>query len=159
MTHARFLELVGAVGAPCAGNYMGGMLLLVDAGSPAPLLRPEKIVSIAGGGALLTASPHVDAYVERRRESSLAPGAWEAVAAARFRRPADTQVVSSPTKIPGRSINLPTLIIAGANDKLKPAGWWDALADTVPASRCVVTPESGHCPQLEKPDLVNTTPG
>lgn len=181
---ARFLELVDAVGAPCVGNSMGGMLLLFDAGSPVPLLRPGRIVSIAGGGALLTGSPHVealfaydgsssamrkvvgalfhdeswandDAYVERRRESSLAPGAWEAVAAARFRRPADTQVASSPTKTPSQIISLPTLIIAGANDKLKPVGWWNVLADTIPGSRYVVIPEAGHCPQLEKPDLVN----
>jgi 2-hydroxymuconate-semialdehyde hydrolase len=31
--------------------------------------------------------PANDAYVQRRYESSIAPGAWEAIAAARFRRP------------------------------------------------------------------------
>lgn len=183
---ARFLELLGAVGAPCVGNSMGGMLLLFDAGSLMPLLRPEKIVSIAGGGALLTTSPHVealfaydgsssamrrivealfhdeswardDAYVERRRKSSLAPGAWEAVAAARFRRPEDTRAMRSLTASSPRSINVPTLIMAGANDKLKPAGWWNALTETIPESQHVVIPESGHCPQLEQPALVNAS--
>jgi pimeloyl-ACP methyl ester carboxylesterase len=116
---ARFIEMMGATGAPSIGNSMGGMLLLFDAASQQSLLRPRRIVSIAGGGAL-SDSPHTEAlfaydgsfagmrrivgalfhgerwvndhaYVERRRSNSLAPGAWEAVAAARFRRPKELQ--------------------------------------------------------------------
>ncbi len=181
---ARFLELVGAAGAPCVGNSMGGMLLLFDAASPAPLLRPEKIVSIAGGGALLNESPYVEAlfaydgsssamrkvvealfhgkewaadeaYVERRRHCSLMPGAWEAVAAARFRRPVQGQGVRIPSEIAYEKVSVPTLIIAGANDKLKPTGWWDVLTKAIPDARSIVIPETGHCPQLERPGLVN----
>ncbi|MFK0206308.1 alpha/beta fold hydrolase [Agrobacterium sp. NPDC090283] len=180
---ARFLELVGATGAPCVGNSMGGMLLLFDAASSTPVLRPERIVSIAGGGALndnehmqalldydgsITGMRKIvaslfhaesratdEAYVERRRESSLAPGAWEAVAAARFRRPVEVQEARERSEIAYDRITAPTLIIAGANDKLKPEGWWDIVAGAISGAQSIVVSEAGHCPQLEQPNLVN----
>jgi pimeloyl-ACP methyl ester carboxylesterase len=181
---ARFIELVGAQGAPCVGNSMGGMLLLFDAASPRPLLTPRKIVSIAGGGALLLNSPHVEAlfaydgstaamrkivealfhdpscpedaaYVDRRRASSLAPGAWEAVAAARFRRPSALQEARPASTIEYGAIRTEVLIVAGENDKLKPFGWWNELVSQIPQARAVVVPAAGHCPQLEQPDTTN----
>lgn len=182
---ARFAELMGAVGAPCIGNSMGGMFLLFDAASPAPLLRPSKIVSIAGGGALLMDSPHVEAlfaydgsteamrrivealfhgerwaddgaYVDRRRANSLAPGAWEAVAAARFRRPKEVQDSRVPSGgIVYSRIATETLIIAGANDKIKPFGWWNELTGAMPNARAVTIADAGHCAQLEQPAEVN----
>lgn len=180
---ARFLECVDAAGAACVGNSMGGMLLLSDAASAAPLLRPERIVSIAGGGALndneamralldydgsaagmrriVDALFHGpawaadEAYVERRRQSSLSPGAWEAVAAARFRRPVAVQAPHERAEIDYTRIAVPTLIVAGAEDKLKPPGWWQALTRAIPDSRSVVIPDAGHCPQIEHPGTVN----
>lgn len=182
---ARFVELVGAVGAPCIGNSMGGMLLLFDAASPQPKLSPSKIVTIAGGGALLMDSPHTEAlfafdgseagmtkivealfhgerwsadsaYVERRRASSLAPGAWEAVAAARFRRPEEFQEARPPSGgIDYARIKTETLVIAGANDKIKPFGWWEELTSKMPRARALLVPDAGHCAQLEQPDIVN----
>lgn len=182
---ARFIELMDAVGAACIGNSMGGMLLLFDAASQAPLLRPSRIVSIAGGGALLVDSPHTEAlfayngstesmrnvvkalfhgeswsadtnYVERRRASSLAPGAWEAVAAARFRRPVEFQDARAPsTGIDYARVSTETLIIAGGNDKIKPYGWWEELVGKMPHATVVTVPEAGHCAQIERPDVVN----
>ena len=179
---ARFIEVMGAVGAPCVGNSMGGMLLLFDAASQRPLLAPKKIVTIAGGGALNDTPdvealfdydgsfaamkrivralfhgerwPDDDAYVERRRASSLAPGAWEAVAAARFRRPKALQEVRAPSGIDYGRIAAETLVVAGANDKIKPFGWWEELTDRMPASRSLIVDEAGHCPQIERPDVV-----
>lgn len=180
---ARFMECVGAVGAPCIGNSMGGMLLLVDAASAAPLLRPERIVTIAGGGAL-NDNEHMqalldydgslegmrrivaalfhgptwaadDAYVERRRQGSLTPGAWEAVAAARFRRPVAVQAAHERADTDYTRVRVPTLIVAGADDKLKPSGWWTALTDAIPDARSVIVPDAGHCPQIEHPGTVN----
>ena len=182
---ARFVEEVGAVGAPCVGNSMGGMLLLFDAASPNPRLSPRKIVTIAGGGALLMDSPHTEAlfaydgsvkgmtkivealfhgerwitdgdYIERRRASSLAPGAWEAVAAARFRRPEEFQEARAPSGgIDYARISTETLIIAGANDKIKPSGWWEELTERMPKANTLIVPEAGHCAQIEQPEIVN----
>jgi 2-hydroxymuconate-semialdehyde hydrolase len=180
---ARFVELVGAAGSPCIGNSMGGMFLLFDAASRKPLLRPSRMVSIAGGGALLTESHYTEAlfaydgstegmrkvvealfhgeswsadtdYVERRRANSLAPGAWEAVAAARFRRPQEEHRAPS-AGIDYSRISTQTLIIAGENDKIKPHGWWKELAGQMPNAKVVTVPEAGHCAQLEQPDVVN----
>jgi len=180
---ARFVEMMEANGAPCIGNSMGGMLLLFDAASPKSLLRPGKIVSIAGGGAL-TEGPHFqslldydgstdgmrrivaalfhgdawardDAYVERRRATSLAPGAWEAVAAARFRRPKDLQEARAPSGIAYGKISSRTLIVAGQDDKIKPDGWWEELTGQMPDAEVLVVPEAGHCPQIERPEIVN----
>ncbi|RYF56725.1 MAG: alpha/beta hydrolase [Comamonadaceae bacterium] len=181
---ARFVEQVGAAGAPCVGNSMGGMLLLFDAASPDPLLSPAKIVSITGGGEL-TESEHTDAlfsydgspqgmrkivtalfhgkswaeneeYVERRRQNSLAPGAWEAIAAARFRRPEPVQATRGAQKaIDYAAITVPTLIVEGADDKIKPPGWSKALTAVMPDARGVVVDAAGHCPQLEQPQIVN----
>jgi 2-hydroxymuconate-semialdehyde hydrolase len=180
---ARFLELVDAAGAPAVGNSMGGMLLLFDAASAEPLLRTPKIVSLAGGGELRE-SEHTEAlfdydgstagmrrivralfhdeswaasdeYVERRRRSSLAPGAWEAVAAARFRRPVEFQAARPKSTLDYGKILVPCLIVAGADDKLKPAGWSSVVADAIPDGRSVVVPEAGHCPQIEQPATVN----
>ncbi|MES4992472.1 alpha/beta fold hydrolase [Phyllobacterium sp. 22229] len=179
----RFLEQVGATGAQCVGNSMGGMLLLFDAASAAAVLQPERIVSIAGAGAL-NDNEHMQAlleydgsvagmqrivaalfhgegwaanddYVARRRQSSLEPGAWEAVAAARFRRPAELQEARERSQIAYDKIAVPTLIIAGANDKLKPDGWWEPMEEAIPDARTVVIAEAGHCPQLEQPNFVN----
>lgn len=182
---ARFAALTGAVGAPCIGNSMGGMFLLFDAASQTPMLQPSKIVSIAGGGALLMDSPHVEAlfayngstdgmrkivealfhgehwaadndYVKRRRASSLAPGAWEAVAAARFRRPQEVQEARAPSGgIDYARISTETLIIAGQNDKIKPTGWWEELTGVMPHARAVTIADAGHCAQIEQPDQVN----
>ena len=181
---ARFIASVGATGAPCIGNSMGGMLLLFDAASESPVLSPSRIVSIAGGGALLD-SEHMQAlldydgsaagmerivralfhgdgwardkaYIERRRASSLAPGAWEAVAAARFRRPETVQGPRMPTKaIAYDRIVTRALIVAGAQDKIKPYGWWEELVGQMANADFALVPDAGHCPQIEQPDVVN----
>lgn len=181
---ARFCELLGIESACFVGNSMGGLNLLVDATSPRPLLPASRIVSICGGGEILR-NPHSaalfeydatvegmrrivgalfhdpayaadDAYVRRRYESSIAPGAWEALAAARFRRPGAEPSSSSPTQgLPYERIAVPTLIVEGGADKIKPAGWAAEIADEVPDGRSTVIEDAGHCPQIERSEAVN----
>ena len=58
-----------------------------------------------------------DAYVLRRHESATLPGAWEAIAAARFRRPG---AQAPPTASSARRydrIAVPTLVVHGTADK------------------------------------------
>lgn len=181
---ARFLEVVDAVGAPCIGNSMGGMLLLYNSGLETPLFFPSRVVTISGGGALLMDSPHTkalfdfdgsseamraivtalfhddawaqdDDYVRRRLETSLAPGAWEAISAARFRRPEHLQQARPPSGIDYARIAVPTLVVAGEDDKIKPHGWWDELTGLIPDCELALIPEAGHCSQIERPELVN----
>ncbi|MFF5234364.1 alpha/beta fold hydrolase [Dactylosporangium sp. NPDC000521] len=180
---ARFCDALGIESATFIGNSMGAVNLLVDATSDVPLLPIRRIVAICGGGEILS-NEHVDAlydydatfpamrrlvaalfhdpsypadddYVRRRFESSTAPGAWEAVAAARFRRP-DAAVAGGGRGEPdyGR-ITVPVLFVEGGADKLKPPGWAGHLAGQVRDGRSTVIDDAGHCPQIEQPAEVN----
>ena len=165
------------------GNSMGGMLALFDAARAHPMVPAAGIVSLAGGGQLssnehtnalfeydgslegmrrivraLFASPSWPAdtaYVERRHALSIAPGSWEAIAAARFRRPVlDEEQPGLPSRsdLDYAAITVPTLMVTGAEDKIKPAGWTEEVCALIPDSRQAVIPASGHCPQIEAPE-------
>jgi 2-hydroxymuconate-semialdehyde hydrolase len=96
--------------------------------------------------------------VRRRYESSTAPGAWEAVAAARFRRPQDSSAAPSSTPSSTRAyerIGVPTLVLEGGDDKLLPSGWAAQIARQIEGGRSEVVGKAGHCPQIEQPSAVN----
>ena len=50
-------------------------------------------------------------------------------------------------------IDVPTLIVWGANDKLFPPEYAYAWHQRIPGSTAVIIPECGHVPHLEKPDV------
>jgi pimeloyl-ACP methyl ester carboxylesterase len=180
---ARFCETVGVVSAHFVGNSMGAVNLFVDATSQAPVIPARSLAMICGGGeiqrnehsaalydydATLPAMrrivaalffdpsyPNDDAYVQRRYKSSIAPGAWEALAAARFRRPGlDPPSLPSSAR-PYERIAVPTLVMEGEGDKLLPPGWATEIAAQIPGGRSFVVPKAGHCPQIEQPSVVN----
>ncbi len=180
---ARFCDTVGVESAHFVGNSMGAINLFVDVTSESPVLPARSLVMICGGGEIqrnehsaalydydATLSgmrrivealfhdksyPADDAYVQRRYESSIAPGAWEALAAARFRRPgADPPALPSSAR-PYERIAVPTLVVEGECDKLLPPGWAAEIAAQIPGGRSVVVPKAGHCPQIEQPSVVN----
>lgn len=180
---ARFCEVLGIASAHFVGNSMGAINLLTDATSDAPGLPIRTLVAICGGGEIQQ-NRHFDAlqqydatlpamrrivealfydpgypadedYVRRRYESSIAPGAWEAVAAARFRRP-DAKPASTPSSTrPYERIDVPTLVVEGGDDKLLPSGWAAQIAKQIEGGRSVVVGKAGHCPQIEQHCAVN----
>jgi len=180
---ARFCEVMGVDSAHFVGNSMGAINLLVDTTSETPVLPVRSLALICGGGAIqrneyadalydydgsLDAMrrivvalffdpgyPADDAYVQRRYESSTAPGAWEAIAAARFRRPGLTPPATPSTERAYERISVPTLVVEGGGDKLLPAGWAADIASRIAGARSAVVDGAGHCPQLERPDVVN----
>lgn len=180
---ARFCELLGIASAHFAGNSMGAVNLLVDATSDTPLLRARSLAVICGGGeirqnhhfealqqydATLPAMRNIvealfygadypadEDYVWRRYESSTRPGAWEAVAAARFRRPNAAPFPMSSSARPYDRITVPTLVVEGGGDKLLPAGWAAEIAGQIAGARSVVVDGAGHCPQIEQSAIVN----
>jgi 2-hydroxymuconate-semialdehyde hydrolase len=180
---ARVCEALGVDSAHFVGNSMGAINLLADATSETPLLPVRSLVIICGGGEIRqnkhfealqeydatreamrrivealfhdAGYPADDDYVGRRYESSTAPGAWEAVAAARFRRPGTSR---PPTPSSARAydrIKVPTLIVEGGDDKLLPAGWAAEIAKQIRDGRSVVIEGAGHCPQIEQASAVN----
>lgn len=180
---ARFCAELGVDSAHFVGNSMGAVNILVDLTSTDPRLPARSLVAICGGADIqrnehsaalyeydatlegmrrivtaLFADPAYaadDAYVQRRYDSSIAPGAWEALAAARFRRPGlEPPPPPSSRRAYGR-IGIPVLIVEGGRDKLLPAGWAAVIAGQIAGARSTVIPEAGHCPQIEQPAAVN----
>ena len=181
---ARFCDAVGVDGAHFVGNSMGAVNMFVDSTSESPVLPARSLTMICGGGEIQRnehsaalydydatlpgmrrmvealfydpAYPDDDAYVQRRYESSIAPGAWEALAGARFRRPG----LEPPPPLPSSKraydrIAVPTLVVEGAGDKLLPDGWAAEIAKQITGGRSAVVEQAGHCPQIEQPDAVN----
>jgi 2-hydroxymuconate-semialdehyde hydrolase len=180
---ARFCEVMGVASAHFIGNSMGAINLLTDATSENPVLPVRGLTLICGGGEIQR-NEHTDAlyeydasveamrrvvtalffdpayaadeeYVRRRHESSTAPGAWEAIAAARFRRPGLTPPPATSTTRAYERITVPTLVIEGTGDKLLPPGWAADIAGRISHGRSAVVDGAGHCPQIERPDVVN----
>lgn len=180
---ARFCEVMNVASAHFVGNSMGAINLLTDATSAAPVLPARSLTLICGGGEIQR-NEHADAlfaydgtfeamrdivtalffdpayaaddrYVARRHESSTAPGAWEAIAAARFRRPGASPPPTPSTERAYERIAAPTLVIEGAGDKLLPAGWAADVAGRIADARSAVVDAAGHCPQIEMPKAVN----
>jgi pimeloyl-ACP methyl ester carboxylesterase len=180
---ARFCELMGVERAHFVGNSMGAINLLTDTTSQDPVLPVRSLTLICGGGEIQR-NEHADAlydydasfdgmrrivsalffdpdyasddqYVRRRYESSTEPGAWEAIAAARFRRPGAAPPAGPSTTRAYERITVPALVIEGAGDKLLPPGWAADIAGRISHSRSAVIDGAGHCPQLERPDVVN----
>jgi 2-hydroxymuconate-semialdehyde hydrolase len=180
---ARLCENLGIDSAHFVGNSMGAINLLVDATSESPVLPMRSLAAICGGGEIQR-NQHMEAlydydaslpamrkivealfhdpsypadedYVRRRYESSIAPGAWEALAAARFRRPGAEPPPAPSSKRAYQRISIPTLIVEGGGDKLLPSGWAKEIADQIAGARSAVVDAAGHCPQIEQSSIVN----
>lgn len=179
---AAFTRALGIESAAFVGNSMGAINLLVDATGETPLLPMNRLVAICGGGEIqrnehvsalydyeatvesmwrivtaLFADPAYaadDALVARRHESATLPGAWEAIAAARFRRPGAEPPAAASSARDYQRISVPTLIVEGGADKLLPAGWAADIAGQIAGARSAVIEGAGHCPQIERPDAV-----
>jgi len=52
-------------------------------------------------------------------------------------------------------IDVPVLIIHGADDQLIPVSEADAMYKAIPNAELVVIPDAGHLPNLEQPDIFN----
>ncbi|CAB4924844.1 unannotated protein [freshwater metagenome] len=182
---ARFIEKLGVGTAACIGNSMGGLLLARAMASDPPLWPASAVVVVSGGGlapendarqtlldydctpeamrAILGVLFHDERwaqdeeYLRRRHEMSIVPGAWECAAAARLRSPvAPTRKdFGVPDPTPWESITQPTLMVAGAQDKLKVPGYANELAERLPDGRVIVYENCGHAPNIEVADRFN----
>jgi 2-hydroxymuconate-semialdehyde hydrolase len=176
----RFLEIMAIQEAAFVGNSMGASLLLRVAAADHPVWPIAAIVTASGGGfapdnaarratldyrctregmrAVVGALFHDPRYaldddlVERRFQASIRPGAWEALEAARLRNPLlpERSEFGHPDTTDYARINAPTLLIAGANDKLRVEGYANELQRQICQAQLVVYSECGHLPNIER---------
>ena len=59
----------------------------------------------------------------------------------------------STDDLPG--LDIPTLVIHGADDQLIPVSEAEATAAAMPRAKLVIVPDAGHLPNLEQPDFFN----
>jgi pimeloyl-ACP methyl ester carboxylesterase len=176
---AAFLETMAVEEADFAGVSMGATTLLREAAS-GRCRFPIRRMAVASGGGFVPdneerrkslnydGTPEMmrailksnfadpkwyedEAYVARRVEASLEPGAWEAVAAARFKSPtvpARSQF-GQPDTIAYERIPFPTLAIAGGEDQLREPGYHEVL-HRIPDSKVVVLEGAGHLLNIER---------
>lgn len=98
-----------------------------------------------------------DDYIARRHELSLIPGAWECASAARLRSPAATTTALDRVRsnaLDYSGVRVPILLVAGAEDKLKPRGYATDLAEQIPGAEAIEVPGTGHCPHIETPEII-----
>lgn len=181
----RFIEIIGLERADFVGNSMGATNLVHIAAEMPSILPIRSIVVASGGGfmpmnaerqtllaydgscAAMRASVKVmmyntkwadnEAYIARRQEFALMPGAWECASAARLRMPVSDQVgaFGKPDTIPYEAVKVPTLIVAGADDRLREPGYANKIAARIAGSEIHVFERCGHCPNIENADRFN----
>jgi pimeloyl-ACP methyl ester carboxylesterase len=52
------------------------------------------------------------------------------------------------------ALDVPLLVVWGRHDRMVPVGHGEALADAVEGARLEILEACGHCPQIERPDLL-----
>jgi len=179
---AEFCRIMRVENAFFIGSSFSGGLLLNAAGSANNILPVAKLITVGGGGELAKdptardvlqnydGSPeHMrkalqvlffdekwwnDERVAEKQQSALKPGAWEAISAARLRRPGEKFVTQFPDSKP-EYIKVPTLIVAGESDQIKDPDWGERLQAQVPGSELYTFKKSRHMSHIEHVDEFN----
>jgi 2-hydroxymuconate-semialdehyde hydrolase len=179
-----FLDVLDIVEADFIAASMGATLLLREAAGSKCRFPIRNLVAVSGGGfvpdnaarratleydgtaesmrrvvSVLVAEQswaNDDAYIARRVASSNAPGAWEAVASARFKAPfaPARSGLGQPDTTSYESIRVRTLGVVGGRDALREPGYHDVF-HRIPDGRVVVLKDAGHLLNIEQADVFN----
>lgn len=167
------IERAAVVGS----SFGGGMLLQASVRNAWPFLVGGVTISGPGGihmipeafAVLQDYEPSLEAAgalvamlykhapageVERRFQATLAPGHWEALSASRLSNPAreaSTFDWREGYRKGLSRVELPILIVAGAEDRLLEPGWETSMAELIPGARSVRIPDAQHMPHIEQP--------
>ena len=186
ITHIkRFIEVMCVERVHVMGSSMSGGLCLTVAARKPPDWPIASVVCCSGGGdapdnearkVLNTYDGtkehmrrvidvmyvdkkwvHDEAYIEKRWQMSLEPGAWEATAAARFKapfpRPASAR--AERDNLDYAAIQTPVLVFAGKLDPLRNPGYTDTFVPQIPDAKLHVFERAGHMGNVECADEFN----
>jgi pimeloyl-ACP methyl ester carboxylesterase len=176
-TMRRFCEEMHIAEAQFMGNSMGGTLMRYVASQDEVVWPMRTMVLVSGGGNPLeneyrtfvqqydgtfenmdahtaltfTRRSYDDDYVARRVRMSKVPGAWECVAAARFRAPFREQRSEFGVfqQIRYENVRIPTVLFAGGADKFREPSYEKELARRIPDFEFHVFHEAGHMLHIE----------
>lgn len=181
----QFLQTFCVEEADFIGNSVSGRFLSRIAAQDHPVWPIRRMILVSGGGfepdnearrvlqdydATLEGMGKVvsvlfydkkwsqdDAYVQRRYEMSILPGAWEVAAAARFKSPIvpERPQFGRPDMTAYEKIRVPTLVVAGANDSLLEARYALAVGSRTPDAEILELEHAGHCPHIECAEQFN----
>lgn len=104
-----------------------------------------------------------EAYVAKRQQIALMPGSFECASAPRLKRPEPENIGKSagepsfgiPDNTVYENVEVPVLIIAGANDPLRERGYSISLAERIPDNEHHIYENCGHCPNIEFSERFN----
>ncbi|HSK31382.1 MAG TPA: alpha/beta fold hydrolase [Candidatus Limnocylindria bacterium] len=179
----RFLETLGIGKAHFVGNSAGGGLILrASVRRPAPL-QIAKMVTICGNASVFKTTSQADLEnytptmenmqkivallyhdprwqsaenIRERYESSIVPGAWEALSAARLRSPVHQARSTTEEFVKQLSrLTVPLLIMSCAHDPLNQPDWEVNFQKIVPGSKVYRFMHSAHEPQIEETEEFN----
>jgi pimeloyl-ACP methyl ester carboxylesterase len=174
---------VGIGKAFFVGNSAGGGLVLrASVRQPAPL-QIRKMVTICGNASVFKTNSQADLEnytpsldnmkkivallyhdakwrseinVRERYESSLIPGAWETLSAARLRSPVHQARSTTEEFVKQLSqLTVPLLIMSCEHDPLNQSDWDVNFQKIVPGSRVYRFKHSAHEPQIEETEEFN----
>jgi len=180
----RFIELMGVGPVHVMGSSMSGGLSLTVAARKQPDWPMLSLVCCSGGGEAPNNEqrriintydgsrehmrriiqvmfidpkwPSDEAYLDRRWEMALVPGAWEATSAARFKAPfREAGGKRERDNIDYGQIRVPTLVMAGKLDCLREPGYTDAFVPKIPRASLHVFEQAGHMGNIECADEFN----
>jgi pimeloyl-ACP methyl ester carboxylesterase len=151
----------GLLGAPVVGQSFGGWVA-AELASMAPV---ERLVLVDSFGLRIVGEPRVDMF-DMPRESVLdlvyadrskAPTEWSSsaeqagyAAVARFGWNPYLCDLSLPNRL--RQLDVPTLVVWGAVDRLVPVSHAALFAELIPGARAEIVPDAGHDPSCDQPD-------
>ena len=179
----RFLETMGIGKACFVGNSAGGGLILrASVRNPAPL-PIQKMVTICGNASVFKTNSQADLdnytpslenmkkivallyhdpkwqseiNVRERYESSIIPGAWETLSAARLRSPVHQARSTTEEFVKQLSqLTVPLLIMSCDHDRLNQSDWDVNFQKIVPGSKVYRFKHSAHEPQIEETEQFN----
>ncbi|MGQ4556574.1 alpha/beta fold hydrolase [Halobellus sp. GM3] len=178
---AAFLETLDVDEAHFIGNSMGAGYLASLACEDQPLELPiQKMILISGGGGtpqgfgdiikdfdgsreemakildVLFYEPEKlgEEFLEAKTAESRIPGHWQALSVIRFDAPFE-QDREFRRRHDYESIDVPTLVVGGEDDELKPAEEMREFADQVPGSELELLENCAHCAHIEHPEQFN----